>query len=68
MGMKEKIVRKQAKKILTALGHDISNPKQIVFKSMTDLIDSSIPSLLTPKEMVMFLKNLIEKIEKEWGV
>ena len=64
MKLKERIVRKQLK----AMGIDLSNPKNLTFKTIKDLIRLSIPSLMKSKEMVEFLNKQIDELENEFGV
>ena len=63
MKLKERIVRKQLK----AMGIDLSDPKNLTFKTIKDLISSSVPSLVKSKEMVDFLNKQIDELEKEFG-
>lgn len=63
MSLKEKIVKKQLK----AMGIDISNPKKLTFKTIKDLINSSVPSLIKSKEMIEFLKEQVNELEVEFG-
>ena len=63
MKLKEKIIRKQLK----AMGIDLSNPKNLTFKTIKDIIDASVPSIMKSKEMVDFLNKQIDELEKEFG-
>ena len=63
MSLKEKIVKRQLK----AMGIDISNPKKLTFKTIKDLINSSVPSLIKSKEMIEFLKEQVNELEVEFG-
>jgi len=59
MGIKDKIIKSQLKK----LGIDISHPKQVTFKTLNDLIESSIPSIISEREMIKFLQEKINELE-----
>lgn len=61
------LTSKIAKKQLKAMGIDFSNPKNLTFKTIKDLIYSSVPSLVKSKEMVEFLNKQIDKLENEYG-
>ena len=63
MSLKERMIQRQLK----AMGIDISNPSAITFKSIRDLISTSIPSLIKPKDMIDFLNVQIEKLKHEYG-
>lgn len=63
MKLKERIVRKQLK----TMGIDLSNPKNLTFKTIKDLISSSVPSLIKSHEMVDFLNKQIDELENEFG-
>lgn len=63
MSLKEKIVKRQLK----AMGIDISNPKNLTFKTIKDLINSSVPSLIKSKEMIEFLKEQVNELEVGFG-
>ena len=63
MKLKEKIARRQ----LTAMGIDLSDPKKLIFKTIKDIIDSSVPSVMKSKEMVDFLNKQVDELEKEYG-
>lgn len=63
MSLKEKIVKRQLK----AMGIDISNPKNLTFKTIKDLINSSVPSLIKSKDMIEFLKEQVNELEVGFG-
>jgi hypothetical protein len=63
MKLKERIVRKQLK----AMGIDLSDPKNLTFKTIKDLIISSVPSLVKSKEMIEFLYCQIADLKNEFG-
>ena len=63
MSLKGKIAERQLK----AMGIDFSNPKNLTFKTIKDLISSSVPSLIKSNEMVDFLNKQIDELEKEFG-
>lgn len=64
MSLKTKVLKSQLKR----LGIDMSNPKQVTKKAIRDLISTSVPSLISPSEMVIYLNEQIDKLEKEYQV
>ena len=63
MNLKERIVRKQLK----ALGMDLSDPKKLIFKTIKDIINSAVPSVMKADEMVDFLNKQVDELKKEFG-
>lgn len=61
MSMKERLIKKG----LRNMGVDFSNPKQLVFRTINDLLKTSIPNLITKNEMVKFLNQKVDDLEKE---
>lgn len=59
MTMKQKIIKNQLKR----LGIDISHPKQVTFRTLHDLIQHSVPNIISKKEMEKFLKDEINQLE-----
>ena len=64
MSLKGKIAKRQLK----AMGIDLSNPESLTFKTIKDLISSSVPSLISASSMKIFLHNQIDELENEYGV
>ena len=56
MSLKDKIVKKQ----LAKLGYDISNPKASIFRSIKNLIKTSVPSQISKEDMKTFLQETIK--------
>jgi hypothetical protein len=63
MSFKEKLIKSQLKK----MGIDVDHPQAVTLKAIRDLVSTSVPSLITPKSMVLFLESQIEKLENEYG-
>jgi len=59
MGIKQKVIKKQLKR----LGIDISHPKQVTFRTLHDLIQHSVPNIISKKEMERFLEDEINQLE-----
>ena len=64
MNLKEKIARRQLK----AMGIDLSDPKKLTFKTIKDIINASVPSVMKSKEMIDFLNEQIDELKNEFGV
>jgi len=62
--MKDKIIKNQ----LRRLGIDVNNPKQITKNAIRDLVNTSVPSLFNASEMIIYLNEQIDKLEKEYGL
>jgi len=58
MDVKTKIILRTAKK----LGYDVNNPKSIVYKTITDTINTSL-AFMTKQEIIDFLKSELKRIE-----
>ena len=63
MNIKDKVVKNAIRK----LGIDLSDPKKLIFKTIKDIIDSSVPSIMKSKEMVDFLNDRIDELKDEFG-
>lgn len=62
MSLSSKIAKRQLK----AMGLDLSNPKKLTFKTIKDLISSSVPSMIKPDEMVKFLNKQVDELEENY--
>lgn len=64
MGVRE-LRNKTARKTLKRLGYDTSDPKALIFRTMGDLIASSVSSVVSKTDMIVFLKDKIRKLEHD---
>lgn len=63
MSLKSRIAKKQ----LRAMGIDFSNPKNLTFKTIKDLIKTSVPTIMKSKDMIDFLNKQIVDLKNEFG-
>lgn len=63
MSLKSRIAKKQ----LRAMGIDFSNPKNLTFKTIKDLIKTSVPTIMKSKDMIDFLNKQITDLKNEFG-
>lgn len=63
MNMKDRIIKSQLKR----LGIDVNHPKQVTKKALRDLVNTSVPSLFSAMEMIAYLNELIDILDKEYN-
>lgn len=49
------------------MGIDFSNPKNLSFKTIKDLIKTSVPTIMKSKDMIDFLNKQITDLKNEFG-